>query len=126
MSLSDPEPAPQRNAHLACWDVFFKRHEFHNLPDDVRELIEADIRERDAMGERKYGVRLQPFNGRNALHDIYQEQLDALVYAVQFSLEEYQLHRAGEDPFFDALHIFQDALRAVEQTRRAIRRREGR
>lgn len=125
MSLNDSEPPPHRNEHQACWDTFLDRHEFRELPDDVRALIEADIRERDERGGRKYGVRLQPFNGRNALHDIYQEQLDALVYSVQFFVEDCQ-ERRGADPFFDALHVFQDALRTVERTRRVIRRREGR
>lgn len=41
------------------------------------------MEERDQQGAAKYGVRLHPFNGRDALVDLYQELLDASVYAMQ-------------------------------------------
>lgn len=67
---SDPEPrrceqpAPIPNAHPAVWD-----------------LVMADMRARDALGRERYGVRLQPHNGRDALRDHYEELLDAAAYA---------------------------------------------
>lgn len=60
------EPDPVKNNKPAVWDLVIK-----------------DIQERDAIGEKKYGVRLQPFNGRNALIDAYQEALDLVVYLRQ-------------------------------------------
>jgi hypothetical protein len=39
-----------------------------------------DIRERDAMGTRKYGQRLTAGDGRDSLIDAYQEALDLVVY----------------------------------------------
>ena len=53
----------------------------------ISELVLADIRERDAMGARKYGTRLQSFNGRRPLVDAYQEALD-LVFYLRQALEE--------------------------------------
>lgn len=50
---------------------------------DVAEDVEARIR----IGERKYGKRLQSFNGRDALKDLYDEILDALNYSKQLELE---------------------------------------
>lgn len=54
-----------------------------SIPNDnpaVWDLVIADMAERDEMGLRKHGVRLQPFNGRKTLIDLYQEMLDAVVY----------------------------------------------
>lgn len=57
------QPAPQANSLPAVWD-----------------LVLADMVARDKQGEAKYGVRLQPGNGRNNLLDAYQEALDLAVY----------------------------------------------
>jgi hypothetical protein len=35
------------------------------------------------MGVKKYGMHLQPFNGRDALWDAYQEHMDLIVYLRQ-------------------------------------------
>lgn len=63
-SMSQPEPTP--NSHPAVWD-----------------LVMADMRERDETGLRRYGTRLQPHNGRDALVDAYQEVLDTAAYLRQ-------------------------------------------
>lgn len=66
-SKNKPEPAPQpHNGRPAVWD-----------------LVIADIEERDRMGAKKYGTRLQPHNGRSPLRDAYQEALDLVVYLRQ-------------------------------------------
>lgn len=49
----------------------------------VWDLIFMDMSERDTMGLRKHGVRLQPFNGRDVLKDGYQEALDLVAYLRQ-------------------------------------------
>lgn len=61
-----PQSAPTESDHPAAWD-----------------LVLADMAERDRMGQRKYGVRLAPHNGRDALVDAYQEALDLAVYLRQ-------------------------------------------
>ena len=58
-----PQPAPVHNNLPAAWD-----------------LVIADMMARDQFGLQKYGTHLQPFNGRDALIDLYQELLDAVVY----------------------------------------------
>jgi hypothetical protein len=60
------QPDPIQNEKPACWDLVMK-----------------DMRDRDAWGRAKYGTPLQPFNGRDALTDTYQELLDACVYMRQ-------------------------------------------
>ena len=64
--VNSEQPAPQRNTNPAVWD-----------------LVIEDMRSRDRVGETRYGVRLQPHNGRDALMDAYAEALDLCVYMRQ-------------------------------------------
>lgn len=57
------QPAPVLNQHPAVWG-----------------LVMSDMKCRDDLGRRRYGVPLQPHNGRDALVDAYQEALDLAVY----------------------------------------------
>ena len=50
---------------------------------DVAELVKKDIELRVQHGEKEYGQRLHPFNGRDALIDAYQEVLDLAMYLRQ-------------------------------------------
>jgi hypothetical protein len=54
---------------------------------DIAKLVQLDIEQRACVGEATYGVRLQPFNGRDALIDAYQEALDLCMYLRQ-AIEE--------------------------------------
>ena len=51
------------------------------------EGIAEDVEARIRIGERKYGKRLQSFNGRDALKDLYDEVLDSLNYSKQLEIE---------------------------------------
>jgi hypothetical protein len=62
----DPQADPTPNDKPAVWD-----------------LVVKDMQDRDGQGQAKYGVRLQPFNGRDVLFDAYQEALDLCVYLRQ-------------------------------------------
>lgn len=46
----------------------------------THDLVNLDIQERKWFGQRKYGVALQPSNGRDSLQDAYEEVLDLVVY----------------------------------------------
>jgi hypothetical protein len=70
VASATPQPPPVRNGHPA-----------------VTDLVLADFQARDAFGTRKYGTRLQPHNGRDALVDMYQELLDACCYTRQLIFE---------------------------------------
>lgn len=74
-NLSKKEPMPITNTHPAVWDLVIK-----------------DIKDRDEFGQKKYNTRLQPFNGRNVLVDLYQELLDAVVYIRQLIYEQEHLN----------------------------------
>ena len=64
------QPKPVKNDNPAVWD-----------------LVLREIADRDKFGEAKYGVRLQPHNGRDVLTDLYEELLDAVVYTRQLLFE---------------------------------------
>lgn len=54
------------------------------LCTDLNEALEA----RDIIGQAKYGVSLQPYNGRDALVDSFQEGCDLVMYLRQAQLED--------------------------------------
>jgi hypothetical protein len=54
-----------------------------NARPAIQDLVMADVAERKAQGIAKYGTPLQPFNGRDALVDAYQEALDLCQYLRQ-------------------------------------------
>ena len=66
----EDQPPPRRNDLPAVWD-----------------LVVADMVHRDRIGRERYGTPLQPMNGRDALIDLYQELLDAVVYVRQLIFE---------------------------------------
>lgn len=70
------QPLPTPNDHPAIWP-----------------LVVADMQERDRVGRERYGTPLQAHNGRDALVDLYQELLDAVVYLRQV-IEERKDERA--------------------------------
>ena len=50
---------------------------------NVSDLVLQDIKDRIDMGEKKYGMKLQTFNGRDPLWDAYQEAIDLVMYLRQ-------------------------------------------
>lgn len=48
-------------------------------PPIVPQVI-ADLDARMQLGIERYGVALQPDNGRDTLRDLYEELLDAAIY----------------------------------------------
>lgn len=64
------QPAPTPNKHPRIGDMVAR-----DLYDRVRKDIET------------YGVGLQPFNGRDALQDLYEKLLDACCYLRQAMYE---------------------------------------
>lgn len=84
------DPIPNKN--VAVWDLVLTDFSILPLERDeyVLDKVKDDINLRDNTGKQKYGVRLQAFNGRNALQDVYEEKLDALVYLRQ-AIEENEI-----------------------------------
>lgn len=73
-----------------------------NQPDPIKtdgpciqDLVIADIRDRKRVGTERYGTVLQPFNGRDALLDAYQEALDLCIYLRQELYERNRMQEAS-------------------------------
>lgn len=64
------QPAPVANDKPAVWP-----------------LVIMDMASRDQVGRARYGVPLQPHNGRDALRDAYEEALDLCAYLRQAIME---------------------------------------
>jgi len=65
-----PEPAP-----------------IHSGEVEVISLVMEDLNARAEFGKQKYGTYLTAHNGRDALYDLYQELLDAVMYIRQVIYE---------------------------------------
>lgn len=59
-----------------------------NCHKDIQSLVIADVAKRREIGIERYGTALQPFNGRSALRDAYEEVLDLACYLRQKLREE--------------------------------------
>ena len=64
-----------------------QRKPIKNDNEPIIDLVFQDLEERKAKGLETYGVLLQPFNGRNAIKDISDELLDAVIYTKQLEVE---------------------------------------
>lgn len=81
------------------------------VPNDrpaIQDLVIADIEERKRIGQERYGMFLQAFNGRKPLIDGYQEVLDLAQYLRQ-EVEE----RALVDAVIDAAVDWREAAMTV-------------
>lgn len=72
-TIDDSQPKPVKTENPASW-----------------KLVIADMERRDQFGRKKYGVPLQPGNGRDSLLDAYEEALDLVVY-LRNEIEERKL-----------------------------------
>lgn len=58
-----------------------------HLNMSIQNQVIEDIKEREKKGIETYGTTLKPYNGRNALTDLYEELLDASMYLKQYMNE---------------------------------------
>ena len=58
-----------------------------NESGSIQSLVISDLEARTQVGIERYGTALQPFNGRDALRDAYEEALDLAVYLKQCIVE---------------------------------------
>lgn len=53
----------------------------------VKDQLLADIEQLCERRKEKHGTHLQPFNGRDALQDAYEEAVDLALYLKQLIME---------------------------------------
>lgn len=54
----------------------------------MHEQARQDLESRKQLGIQRYGVALQPANGRDAIRDAYEEALDGAAYGAQAVWEQ--------------------------------------
>lgn len=65
------QPKPKKNNH-----------------EPIVDLVIKDLKARKQLGKRRYGVFLQPMNGRDALQDLAEELMDGILYLKQYMIEQ--------------------------------------
>lgn len=106
MSKADqiqPLPFYQANSTDVLGDIE-QEMQIQHLPAQ----IVAQLRERVALGEKKYGMRLVSFNGRNAGQDCLQEALDGIMYSQQMKLEGHPLADKLRALFVEAVNLINE------------------
>jgi len=92
--LSQKEPPPIKNENPLIRDLILQdlAHPkiVHPVQQAVHQLLVDDVKGRAEYGYNKHKMYLQPFNGRNALKDSYQEVMDLVYYIRQALYEETQ------------------------------------
>jgi len=58
-----------------------------NDREPVQDQVIRYIRRRKEVGIKRYGTPLQPFNGRDALRDAFEEAVDLTQYLAQLIIE---------------------------------------
>lgn len=66
LDLFSEQPVPKKNTY-----------------PEVYPLLIEDLETRYKIGMQRYGKALQPFNGRDALRDAYEEAIDLAFYLRQ-------------------------------------------
>ncbi len=107
------QPKPIPNEHHPLWESVIE--ELQNGP--FTNLI-PDMEQRDRLGRERYGVPLQPFNGRSFSQDAYEECLDLIVYTYGMCAEEYG--KNGQSTLF--ADLWSDFVIAVQLAQRLKRR----
>lgn len=112
MSTIQDQPAPKPSTGDVWLLVIEDAAEAINHAS--RDMVIADMEERRRLGIARYGVPVQPGNGRNALVDAYQEALDLVVYLKQ-DLEEQATPAVA--------YLYSFAMKMALDIRRVIDRR---
>ena len=120
-ATTDEQPRPttsaQSRAVLPSAIVFLALAKFratHDGPGLGRKVhdLRSDLRARAELGIARYGTPLLTHNGRDAIRDLTEELLDAIMYTTQAQLEE----RITED---QAQEIIDALARAYQITQEA-------
>lgn len=119
MSLVEEQAPPEDSEGPAVWDLVIEDVRaldgatLRVAHENARAAVVVDAENRDSVGLARYGKRLRPFNGRDALVDAYQEALDKAVYLRQaIEEQESRAHGAGV-----LRSIYEDELRSILRIR---------
>lgn len=80
------------------------------------DQVTKNLCERAEIGRKRYGTYLQPFNGRDALLDSYEEALDLATYLMQ-AVAESRASKSDEVywAYRDALYVAARIAKLMEK-----------
>lgn len=106
MSANEEQPKPTATDRRPAWDMVIEYVE-QMYPDEfeLKAAMIEEMKERDQLGRKRYGVPLTSGNGRDALVDAYQEGLDFAVYLMAWLDEQGAFNYKGNDPSEVPEHI---------------------
>jgi hypothetical protein len=87
VSREGDQPLPVPNDGPSMHDLVIADLRHTHLAG-VADFVQQDLAARKELGLKRYGSLLQAHNGRDALRDLYEELLDASVYARQVIAED--------------------------------------
>jgi hypothetical protein len=116
-STPQPDPTPGAKVVLTAALCYLDQR------SSVDRQIHADLIARAEMGKAKYGTLLMTHNGRDALIDLQQEVLDAVMYAAQY-LEE--CSRDDQHEHSVRLVLLLQTLGFLRNVQHLLRRRDAR
>lgn len=97
LPLIEDQPPPQPSQG-DLWQLLIDEMRQHTASYNlVANYTIKNMEERRRLGIERYGTPVQPFNGRDALVDAYQESLDLLVYLKQCECEMGESDPTGYD-----------------------------
>lgn len=122
------QPLPQASDREDIQSIVIREIQRYGLP--CRPDVIEDIQARRQLGIERYGTALQPFNGRSALLDLYQECLDGTMYARQAleelgGMEPRDLDREKRREWQILYRTYQDLLGTVTTVRMLMNERAG-
>lgn len=109
------QDAPKKNELAPVWEAVIA-DEMATGSSFNQEYIVPDMQKRNVKGIESYGTPLQPFNGRDALLDAYEEALDLVVYLKQADIEK---------PTKGFSSLYREARKLVTSLRAELYQRDG-
>jgi hypothetical protein len=126
------QPAPIANDSRPTWMLVIEDIPLYFGKTSTASLVIADAAARDTIGRQRYGVPLQPGNGRDSLRDALDEAMDLAVYLKNALVEVSAMPDAepDEEAFRDLLGValksqYGTALRMCVGLRDLIWRRDA-
>lgn len=123
-STTQSDPIPNENRNIIDYLVD-DLHNEQNLLQEVEPMssygdqVATDLCARAMIGKERYGTFLQPFNGRDALLDSYEEALDLATYLMQAVVES----KASKSD--EVYWAYQDALYVAARIAKLMEKRQN-
>lgn len=101
------QPEPIGNNSQPSWDLVIEDYRSKNKHSFVENIVEL-MKMRNEIGIKRYGVPLQPYNGRDSVIDAIDEATDLTVYLKNCQREGYEVDGILENHINTMYKIIED------------------